>query len=149
MTSLAKSRPRAKRLSLGKESPRVTAIIKALTLKGYFCWRVNSSLTVLPGQASHGRRVIKGAPAGSPDIFVVLPVMATSLSLGPGGMNLESDEWGALCGLEVKTETGRQSPSQKAWQAKAERFGVRYAVVTGVAQAIEQVEVWSGARRRA
>ena len=32
-----------------------------------------------------------------------------------------------LC-IEMKTKTGRQSPEQKAWQAKAEQFGYEYAV---------------------
>lgn len=31
--------------------------------------------------------------------------------------------------IEMKTETGRQSPAQRSWQAKAERAGYRYAVI--------------------
>ncbi len=51
-----------------------------------------------------------------------------------------------LCGLEVKTATGKVSESQKAWQTKAERHGVRYGVVRGVGEALRLVELWSGGR---
>lgn len=132
--------PGSRKRALSKESPRVTAILKALHLKGVWAWRVNSSLTVLPKQASHGRRVIKGAPAGSPDILLVLPVRVV------GAGRLADADWfaGSLCGLEVKTETGRQSDTQREWQATAEKNGVRYAVVRGVGEALAVVKKWTG-----
>lgn len=128
------------------ESALVTAILRALKLRDIEAWRVNSGLTVLKAQGGHARRVVKGAPAGSPDIMLVLPVMATSLSLGAGGMSLESQEWAALCGLEVKTTTGRQSDSQRTWQAKMMRRGVRYAVVRSIGEALATVESWRTGR---
>lgn len=124
------------------ESARVTAILRVLQLAGFWAWRVNSSLTVLPAQASHGRRVIKGAPAGSPDIMLVIPVVASALSLGEGGMRLESATYGALGGLEVKTDKGKQSATQRAWQRKAEAHGVRYEVVREPGEALRVAKAW-------
>jgi hypothetical protein len=121
----------------------VTAILKALELKGIFAWRANSGTQVLAATSKARRRVIKGAPAGTPDILLVLPVQARVLSLGAGGMNLESSVWGALCGLEVKSETGSQRLSQKAWQAKAAKHGVRYALVRSIREALAAVEAWA------
>ena len=34
-----------------------------------------------------------------------------------------------MLAIEMKTDTGRQSPNQKEWQAVAERHGIRYEVV--------------------
>lgn len=41
---------------------------------------------------------------------------------------LNNDRHNALC-LEFKTKTGKQSESQKAWQAEAEKYNCRYEVV--------------------
>jgi hypothetical protein len=114
---------RHRRRARGKESPRVTAIIRALALRGIWAWRANSGTQVISATVRTRRRVIKGAPAGTPDILLVLP-------------------GGRLGGLEVKTAEGRQLPSQKLWQAKAERLGVRYAVVRNVVEAFAAVESW-------
>jgi hypothetical protein len=119
-----------RRRARGKESPRVTAIIRALTLRGVWAWRANSGTQVIKATVRTRRRVIKGAPAGTPDILLVLP----------GGL---------LCGLEVKSDDGRQRPSQRVWQAKAERHGVRYAVVRSVIEALAVVSGWGQERRRA
>lgn len=115
--------PARRRRPRGKESPRVTAILKALTLRGIWAWRANSGTQVINATLRTRRRVIKGAPAGTPDILLVLP----------GGL---------LCGLEVKTEEGTQRPSQRLWQAKAERYGVRYAVVRSIVEALAVVDSW-------
>jgi hypothetical protein len=141
------------RLRSGNESQLVTAILRALKLKGVFCWRNNSGLTVLPEQAKSRRRVIKGGEAGSPDIFVVLPtgsywVKSEEHIADIGGGLVTSSKLlpiGTLCGLEVKTATGKQSASQKIWQARAEQHGVRYAVVRGVGEALDVVKKWSRA----
>lgn len=42
----------------------------------------------------------------------------------------------ALC-IEMKTEKGRQSPEQKAWQKKAENQGYKYVVCRSLGQFIE------------
>lgn len=115
----------------------VTAILKALALKGIWAWRANSGTQVLSATSKVKRRVIKGAPAGTPDILLVLP----------HGMIADDFDQklvlvGALCGLEVKSATGPQRPSQRAWQRRAVANGVRYEVVRSVKQAIAVVEVW-------
>lgn len=110
----------------------VAAILKALALKGIWAWRANSGTQVIAASKRARRRAIKGAPAGTPDILLVLRRV-------PGC----DDDVGALCGLEVKSETGTQRLSQKAWQAKAERHGVRYAVVRSVREALAAVEAWA------
>ncbi len=120
------------------ESTLVTAILKALQLKGVFAWRNNSGLTVLPAQAKSGRRVIKGGEAGSPDIFLVVSKRFVPMH----EPRPEPIPLALLCGLEIKTATGKLQPSQVAWHAKAERHGVRVAVVRGVSEALRQVEQW-------
>lgn len=114
---------RRRRSPRGKESPRVTAILKALKLRGIWAWRANSGAQVIKATVRTRRRVIKGAPAGTPDVLLVLP-------------------GGRLGGLEVKSDDGTQRPSQRVWQAKAERYGVRYAVVRSIAEALAAVEAW-------
>jgi hypothetical protein len=125
------------------ESAIVTGILRTLALKGVWAWRANSGTQVLKATAKAQRRVIRGAPAGTPDILLVLPVRKTAVCLGDDGMTIEERAYGALCGLEVKTATGRQLPSQKAWQARAEAAGVRYAVVRSIKEALAAVEGWS------
>lgn len=131
------------------ESTIVSAILRALQLKGVWAWRNNSGLTVLPGQSKSGRRVIKGAPAGSPDILLVIPHRFTHTR----PVTIDGHEHGRiepprllapLCGIEVKSATGKQSETQLAWQAKAESFGVRYGIARSVSDALKLVDGWSG-----
>jgi hypothetical protein len=129
------------------ESQLVSAILRALHLKGIWAWRVNSSLTVLPKQGATSRRVVKGAPAGSPDILLVLPFRNCRISNLEASSNVtlvtvDERTLGALCGLEVKTTTGKQSESQREWQRRAETYGVRYAVVRSIGEALATVETW-------
>ena len=79
-------------------------------MRRVWAWRVNSGAMAVN---------YRGAPAGTPDILVVLP---------PNGR---------LVGLEVKTATGQQAPSQVAWHAKAGANGVPYAVVRSTGEALE------------
>lgn len=102
------------------ETLLVRAILQALQLKGVFCWRVNSGLTVLG--AGKSKRVIKGAPAGTPDIIGAVE--------------------GRMFGLEVKTETGRVLATQQRWHDRAAKHGVRVAVVRSVGEAVAAVEQW-------
>lgn len=103
------------------ETPIVSAVLAALQASRIWCWRENSGLMVIgKGKA---RRVVQLAPPGTPDILGYL-------SSGKG------------FGLEVKTRTGRQSASQKAWQKKAESRGVRYAVVRSAREALLQYRAW-------
>ncbi len=115
------------------ESQLVNAILKALAYRIIWAWRANAGTQVLNATSKARRRIIRGAPAGTPDILLVLPTQRVNGSL-----------CAALHGLEVKTATGRQLPTQAAWQAKAERHGVNYAVVRSVSEALALVEKWSG-----
>ncbi len=99
------------------------AILRALPTLGVWCWRVNSGVTVIGKKGAKNRRVIRGAPAGTPDIIGALP-------------------GGRMFGLEVKTERGRVEESQKEWHARAEQFGVRVSVVRSVQQAMAIVTRW-------
>lgn len=56
--------------------------------------------------------------------------------------------WHALC-VEVKTAVGRQSPSQKAWEAQVTAQGFRYAVVRSLDDFAELVENYLGEAPRA
>lgn len=127
------------RNSKTNESALVTAILRTLQLRGVFCWRANSGTQVIKATSRSRRRVIKGAPAGTPDILLVLPKLVGGDEYSRLAMRID----GFLCGLEVKTATGRQQPSQRAWQAKAEASGVRYSVVRSVREALATVEAWT------
>lgn len=126
-----------------RESPLVTQILKALALRGVWAWRANSGTQVIKATMRTRRRVIKGAPAGTPDILLVLPKKAFGGFLVPATHPLGAGpSFAALCGIEVKSPDGRQRASQKLWQGKAERHGVRYAVVRSVKEALAVVEGW-------
>lgn len=62
----------------------------------------------------------------------VIPGVADMILLLPRG------GYHALC-IEMKTETGRQSESQKAWQKAVELEGYRYAVCRSVREFVEVV----------
>src|SRR5688572_21163640 len=81
-----------------KEAPVVAAILKRLKLERVWSWRANAG-TIVIGKG-RARRVVRGSPAGTPDILVVL-----------GN--------GRLCGLEVKRPVGGTvSPKQHEWHAR-------------------------------
>lgn len=107
------------------ETQIVRSILQALQAKGVWCWRANSGTQVLAASKVHARRVLRGAPAGTPDIIGVYP---------PGS--------GQLFGLEVKTETGRVLATQQRWHEKATAQGVRVAVVRSIRDALGALEQW-------
>jgi hypothetical protein len=49
---------------------------------------------------------------------------------------------GKMFGLEVKAGNGKQSESQKEWQAKALDHCVYYVVVRSIAEALSAVDTW-------
>jgi hypothetical protein len=104
------------------ETHLVRSILRTLQMKGVFCWRVNSGTR--PMLQSSGRYVIRGAPAGTPDIIG---------ALSPSG---------TMFGIEVKTATGQVRASQQRWHDKAARHGVKVAVVRSVGEAVRVVEEW-------
>lgn len=106
------------------ETQLVRAVLDALHAKGVWCWRVNAGLTVFAAGA-HAKRVIKGAPNGTPDVIGVLP-----------------EGSGRMFGIECKSPTGKQNANQKAWEARANRSGVRYGVARSVSDALEHLDGW-------
>jgi len=97
------------------------AILECLQGIGYWCWRNNSGNTVVGEGTS--RRLIRMSPKGSPDIVGVLP-------------------GGRFWGLEVKVPGKKQNANQIEWEAKARKFGVRYAVVDSVSSALSALAAW-------
>lgn len=91
-----------------KESDIVRAISDYLEAKRHFYWRNNTGAF----RTEKGGMYFFGAK-GSPDLFV--------LTRG-----------GVLISLEVKTQTGRQSPDQKAWEARCHEIGAAYHVVRSI-----------------
>jgi hypothetical protein len=95
------------------------SIRKGLAAIGVWTIRVQSGvIEAIPYKGK--RRFIHCAEPGTPDIF------CPTLSL-----------W-----LEVKTPKGRLTPEQKKWHARAQREGIRVAVVHSLAEAIEAVRAW-------
>lgn len=70
-------------------------------------WRANV------GSARFGRQVVQFGVPGQADLTGIIP----------GGRRLE---------IEVKSEAGRQSRDQKAWQTLIERFGGLYILARSV-----------------
>ena len=87
-----------------------------------------STLLFHPKNEGHGDRVsgaiakAEGVVAGVPDLILAVPNARHNI----------------LC-LELKTERGRQSPTQKAWQQAAEAAGAKYAVVRTIFKFIDTV----------
>ena len=108
--------PMRKRLPEERETPIQKRILDALEMRGVWAFRVNSGSVPAQGGWYHG------APPGTPDICIVAPV--------PG--------W-----LEVKRKSGKRRKSQIVWHARAEREGVRVAVVRSAAEALRVVESWT------
>ena len=77
------------------------------------------------------------ATAGKLKAEGVVPGVADLILLVPKPMPLPYHH--ALC-IEMKTKTGRQSPEQKAWQSKMERFGYDYAVCRSLDEFINTIE---------
>jgi hypothetical protein len=119
------------------ETQLVKTIMDALKHSGYWAIRINSGATVIPGTLTNARRVIKGAPAGTPDILVMKRVLRHREA---GHLFDGTEPVAMVIGLEVKTAKGKQLPSQKAWQEQAAKNGVPYAVVRSAHEALEFVK---------
>jgi hypothetical protein len=101
-----------------RETDLVRSVLTALSQLGIWCWRVNAGRVMVAGRA------YRGSPEGTPDILGVL-------------------DSGRLFGLEVKVGAAKLRGSQRAWHERAERSGVRVAVVRTTRQAVEIVQRWS------
>lgn len=86
----------------------------AMSKKGWLCWRnqVGNFKTM------DGSRTINIGVKGSADLMAVKPTVITPDMVG--------QTLAVFVAVEVKTATGRQSESQKKWQAAVEKLGVEY-----------------------
>ena len=98
------------------------AIASQLELLGYMVIRVNSSVQNL----EHGTRLAS---------YRVVNINATS-----GHADLAVYRDGRAWMLEVKTQVGRTSPSQHKFSDCCLRYGVPYAVVRSVTEAVDFVK---------
>lgn len=107
----------------GKISEREVqkAICSQLELLGYMVIRVNSSVQTM----EHGTRL---------SAYRVVNINATS-----GHADLAVYKDGRAWMLEVKTQTGRTSPSQHKFSDCCLRYGVPYGVVRSVGEAVNFV----------
>ena len=78
-------------------------------------------------KATAGRLKAEGVVAGVSDLILMVPRPAPAYP------------YLALC-IEMKTKHGYQSPEQKAWQLKVEKYGYKYAVCRSLDQFIETIE---------
>lgn len=111
------------RAAIGTEADLLRSVLQILTARGVFCWRNNAGLTLLG--SSKSRRVVRGAPAGSPDILGVIPGSA-----------------GRLFGLELKAPNGRLLASQRRWAERAAKHGIAYGVARDTREAMALIENW-------
>lgn len=86
------------------ETALVRQVLEYLRLRKIPSWRANA------GGAMRGGRLVKMAPAGTPDVLAILP-------------------GGRLLGVEAKSPTGRLRETQIAWRDAAEKAGALYWVV--------------------
>lgn len=94
------------------ESVLQSAIIEALQYAGCFVVRLNA------GAMRIGSRLVRLAPAGTPDLLVVVP-------------------GGRIVFVEVKTPAGRLSPAQRSAHAELTRLGATVVVVRSVDDALD------------
>lgn len=101
-----------------KAGPRWVGTGIYVALDGSMFWRQNSGATKI------ANRFLRSAPAGTADIIGVV----------------KSEQCGGVpVALEVKTETGRQEPSQKTWEAMWTAAGGVYAIVRSPNEAMAVV----------
>lgn len=103
----------------GTEAQLLRAVMLELgRLPGVRPMRRNAGLTVL--QTATSRRAIKGCEPGTPDVEVML-------------------SGGRVVWLELKTATGRVTPTQAAWHERARAMGHTVHVVRTVDEAMAAV----------
>ncbi len=107
------------------ETALVSAVLSALAARRVFAWRNNSGTRIMAATARHERRVMRGSPAGSPDIFLIVP-----------------GSRGQLGQLECKAPRGVLSEAQVRWCTKTEAMGCPYGVVRSIGEALAFVKMW-------
>jgi hypothetical protein len=114
-----KSKPKLRKSTGPKESAIVTAILKHLIYSGIYAVRVNS------GTFKIDKRIVRGAPAGTPDIRG---------ELAPNGRAFY---------FEVKRPGQKMLKSQVAFFAAARRRGALCEMVTSVSEARSAMLLWT------
>ncbi len=104
------SNPKPRKRTRSEKSIQ-SSILRWLVSTGLLHWRQSAGLLKV------GRKKIRLGPSGIPDILVVV------------------GENGHLLGLEVKSATGKQRPTQVEFQKKMEAAGATYRIVRSVADA--------------
>jgi len=95
-----------------------SAIIQYLKLKKYYVFRMNSGTQVIE-QPATARRVIRSAPAGTPDLLALRDGMAPLF-------------------VEVKRPGNKPTPIQREMMAILEGYGAHCVVATSVDDLREQ-----------
>lgn len=90
-------------------------IMLEMSKKGAMVWR---NQTGKFRSMNDPNRIVSVGQVGSPDIIACVPTIITAEMVG--------QTVGLCVGIEVKTETGKQKPEQKLWQAAFEKHGGRY-----------------------
>jgi len=116
----AKAKSARKALS---ESAVQKAIVKALDAAGWMVIRINSSVN----QTDDGRYL---------RAYYIQPLGAAK-----GHADLVAYRNGRAVFLEVKTATGRQSDSQKAFEGCCRRYGMEYYIVRTPQEALDALRV--------
>lgn len=94
-----------------KESEIQSSICDYLAIKRYFFWR-NNNIPSFDSKTGRVRNMPKYSRNGVPDIILIKD--------------------GKFIGLEVKSEKGRQSDSQKQFQQDLEQSGGSYYIVRSI-----------------
>lgn len=113
-----KNRPASRKYArpvIASESMIVNQCIRYLHAINIFAWRNNTGGYRPEG----GTRFIRYGFPGSADIFAIIP---------PTGL---------FCAIEAKTEKGKQSDKQKAFQERVEASGGIYLLVHSLEELIE------------
>lgn len=100
-----------------KETDIQRAICEYLKARGYFFTRTNNT-PVFDPRAGKYRAMPKYTLRGMPDILVL--------------------KEGTVIGIEVKSETGKQSPAQKEFQKRWEFAGGKYFIARGINDVMDQ-----------
>lgn len=87
-------------------------------------------------KATAGMLKAEGVTAGVSDLILLVPRCRANITEN-NAASIEIKH--ALC-IEMKTAKGRQSPEQKAWQAKVEKFGYKYVVCRSLDEFIVTIE---------
>lgn len=107
------------------EQALTKAIVDALNKAGFWAIRINS------GRVRTASGWVQLAPRGTPDVLVIHPRAHLEIKL-PG-----------LTASQKRRQSNPETiAAQAAWRERADRLGVRHAVVTSVAEALRVVKEW-------